>query len=232
MLLRALCVAVGLVTAASSANAAGFFFFLPIGAIQNAVQGGHCVPATAKAGDQINVGGKLWVIKETNGESSRCSQYPNWPVIAKLEPYVSEAELAAEVDTCLPMGAAEGATTTLPGLGEVRIRKINSTDCTDMRNPVSARVVRVRYATAPQPSAPPPVEVVKPAPVQEPKPALQPVVAPSPQEPPKMVTTGSLPPTQQKSIADRLRELKQLRDENLITEAVYEAKQKEILSGQ
>jgi len=37
---------------------------------------------------------------------------------------------------------------------------------------------------------------------------------------------------EKRALADRLRELKQLRDENLITQEIYEAKQREILAGQ
>jgi hypothetical protein len=233
--LRAFLIAAGLMAAAGSANAV-FFFFLPIGAIQNAVQGGHCVPATAKAGDRINIGGKSWVVKETNGVSSRCSQYPNWPVIAKLEPYVSEAELASEFQACLPMGATEGMTTTVVGVGEVYVRSVNANDCTDMRNPVSAQVVRVKYA---KPMASPTESAREPQPAtavgSEQRQAPHPVAAPTPiLETPKMLpaVTTQQPVKEQRSIAERLRELKQLRDENLITDAVYEAKQREILSGQ
>jgi hypothetical protein len=45
--LRALAIAAALLAVAGPANAF-FFFFLPLGAIQNAVQGGHCLPASAK----------------------------------------------------------------------------------------------------------------------------------------------------------------------------------------
>lgn len=239
MKLRSIAIAAALLAVAGSANA--FFFILPIGAIQNAVQGGHCVPSTAKAGDRINLGGKIWVVKETNGVSSRCSQYPNWPVIAKLEPYFSEAELAAEIQVCLPMGASEGNRTSVSGIGEVYVRSISNSgsECSDQRTPVSARVVRAQYANQP-PARQEPTNARQPQPATtpvavQPKPAQpEPVVNATPPEAPKLVPVVATqqPLKEARSVADRLRELKQLRDENLISESVYESKQKEILSGQ
>jgi hypothetical protein len=238
--LRSPAIAAALLTVAGSANAF-FFFILPIGAMQNAVQGGHCVPSTAKEGDRINLGGKIWVVKQTNGVSSRCSQYPNWPVIAKLEPFISETELAAEIQVCLPMGASEGNRTSVSGIGEVYVRSVSNSgsECSDQRTPVSARVVRVQYANQP----PTPQE---PANARQPQPAPTPVAAqPRPAQPdpvvnatlpeaPKLVPVVATqqPLREAKSVAERLRELKQLRDENLISESIYESKQKEILSSQ
>jgi hypothetical protein len=148
-------IAAALALVASSANA--WFFFLPLGAIQNAVQGGHCVSASAKVGDRINVGGKLWVVKELNGTSTRCTQYPNWPIIAKLEPYVSEAERRAEFQTCLGFGTTAGSTTIVPGIGEVVVKSVSNTgsECSDQRYPVSALVVRAEFASSsPNPNLP------------------------------------------------------------------------------
>lgn len=247
MKLRALAVTAALLAVCSSANAF-FFFFIPVGAIQNAVQGGHCVPQTAKAGDRINLGGKTWVVKETNGVSSRCSQYPNWPVIAKLEPYISEAELASEVQVCLPQGTSQGSRTSVSGLGEVYVRSVSnsSSDCSDMRSPISARVVRVGGANHPvaqpqpsnasqsQPGDMPQSQANAPA-AEQPKSATRdPAANSTAAEPPKLVSVVATqqPLKETKTVAERLRELKQLRDENLITESVYESKQKEILSSQ
>jgi hypothetical protein len=246
MKIRALALTAALLAVSGSANA--FFFFIPVGAIQNAVQGGHCVPQTAKAGDKINLGGKTWVVKETNGVSSRCSQYPNWPVIAKLEPYVSEAELAAELQVCLPMGATEGATTVVYGIGEVYVRSVSTTgsNCSDVREPVSARVVRVKYAnpplrpqestkaTDPAPTNAPQLQPATAPVAEQPKPPTRDAASVGAVEPPKLVpVVATQPPLKEtKTVVERLRELKQLRDENLITESLYESKQKEILSSQ
>lgn len=257
MKIRALVLAGSLASISASAHAV-FFFFLPIGAIQNAVQGGHCVPETAKAGDRINLGGKSWVIKETNGVSSRCSQYPQWPVIAKLEPYISETEAAEEMQACLPAGTTPGARTNVPGVGEVYVRSLISSgvDCTDMRTPVSARVVRAGNVSQPpiaQPQRTDPVKVAcVPAGVgpgdrtsagdrqveivrvlRRGPPCDSRPEAPMIAEYREIPVTPSLSPAPPgKSISERLRELKQLREENLITQEVYEGKQREILAGQ
>jgi hypothetical protein len=237
--LRVLAIAAALLAVTGSSNA-GFFFFLPIGAIQNAVQGSHCVSATAKVGDRINLGGKNWVVKETNGVSSRCSQYPNWPVVAKLEPYLSEAELASEIQVCLPMGASQGSSITLQGLGEVYVRSVSSvgSECSDTRAPMSARVVRAQYANQPATSQPSTSghdsQATTPAADPPKSPQPEPVVNATAPEPPKIVPVVATQPLlkEAKSVVERLRELKQLRDENLISEPVYESKQRDILSGQ
>jgi hypothetical protein len=234
MKVRALALTAALVTATGSAHA-WFFFILPLGAIQNAVQGGHCVPTSAKAGDRMNIGGNEMVVKETNGISSRCSQFPNWPVIAKLEPYVaplSEAELAADMQVCVSAGATAGSTHTVPGVGEVLIRSVSqsSTECGDLRAPVSARAVRKSHAASKM-TEPTPTRVRA---AEEPTPQVQPTSSAAtsnvPSTTPAVLTQQPL--KEPKSVVERLRELKQLRDENLITDAVYEAKQREILAGQ
>lgn len=170
--------------------------------------------------------GRVWVVKEINGESSRCSQYPNWPMIAKMEPYVSEEELAAEMPACLPMGTSSGTTVSMSGVGPVHVRAVNSmaTDCSDARFPVSARVVRAKYADQPAPSSA--ASSAQSSAPQTPPPA------PSDTRSTEPLTSASGSNKEQRSAADRLRELKQLRDENLITDAVYESKQKEILANQ
>lgn len=232
-------VAAGLLVALSAPANAFFFFFLPIGAIQNAVQGGHCVPQSTKVGDRINLGGKNWVVKQTNGVSSRCSQYPNWPVIAKLEPYISETEATAETQVCVAMGTSQGSNTFVQGMGEVYVRSVSSsgTDCTDMRTPVSARVVRLSHANQPvveQPKMAEPQRASAPGP-ELPKPVANELAARSPTlETPKLIPVEATqqPVASSKTTVEKLRELKQLRDENLLTESVYESRQKEILSNQ
>lgn len=206
MKLRAVALAAGLLAAHTAANA-WFFFIIPTGAIQSAIQGDHCIPASAKEGDRITAQGRDWIVKSTSGVSSRCNHTPQWPVIAKLEPIYSEAELQAEHSICVAEGASIGSKTTVPGLGEVYVKSLGTDGCSDQRTPVSAKVVRLpnqatldSQKTAAAPKAPP-----IPAPVAAPE---------------------------KKAIADRLRELKQLRDENLITQDAYEAKQRDILAGQ
>lgn len=206
MRIRYLALAAGLF-AHGAANA--WFFILPIGAIQNAVQGAHCVPAGAKPGDKINVGGKYWTVVENNGSSNRCSQYPAFPNIAKMTPYLSDEDLRAPVQACLPPGAQAGQRTSIPILGEVEVQAITGDSCSDVRMPVSAMVVRVAGLVTP--------------------PATQPVSLSNTPLPPQYKTE---PVPEPKSVADRLRELKKLRDENLITPEVYEAKQRDILSSQ
>jgi hypothetical protein len=108
----------------------------------------------------------MWVVKELNGTSSRCAQYPSWPIIAKLEPYVSEAEGRAEVQVCLGLGTTAGTTTTVPGLGEVLVKSVSNTgsECSDQRYPVSALVVRAAFAnSSPNPSPPSDANLPSPA---------------------------------------------------------------------
>lgn len=218
---RAIALAAGLLAAHTAANA--WFFFIPTGAIVNAVQGGHCVSASAKAGDTFKsvTDGRMYVINETNGTSSRCAN-PDFPVVAKASPYFTEAELREQHPVCLAQGAGVGATTTVPGLGEVQVVSVDPTGCSDMVKPISARVVRVQAVQSP---APPQARLPE-APLTYGGRPIRPV---SDQRPAEPSDTAGQP---QKSVADRLRELKQLRDENLITQELYEAKQKEILSSQ
>lgn len=96
MKLRAIALSAGLLAAHTAANA-WFFFIIPTGAIQSAIQGDHCVPATAQVGDRITTQGRDWIVKSTSGTSSRCAHTPQWPVIAKLEPITdAEQQAAAE----------------------------------------------------------------------------------------------------------------------------------------
>lgn len=206
---RAIALAAGLLAAHTAANA--WFFFLPIGAIQNAVYGSHCVPAAAKPGDRINVGGRLWTVVENNGQSSRCSQYPALPNIAKMEPYYTDDQLKASVQACLRQGATVGTRTSVPAIGEVEVQEILSGTCSDVATPVTARVVRVKGAELLRQEQAPPQQA-----------ALQPVK----EEAPRMKE-----PAAQKSVADRLRDLKALRDQDLITQEVYESQQRQILSA-
>lgn len=222
MNIRSIALGTALFLLASSAHAV-FFFILPFGAIQNAVQGAHCVPSTAKVGDRINLGGKEWVVKELNGVSSRCNQYPNWPIIAKMEPYVDPS---ADMQVCLPSGSAAGQFTQGPDGTEIYIRSVEAHgfECKDSSRPVSARAVRAEYGPKPivTPASAPPRQIEP-----TPEPTLVPTGDRRTLEPLK-----ASPPTETKSVVERLRELKQLRDENLITDSVYESKQREILSGQ
>jgi hypothetical protein len=207
MNVRAIAVAAGLLAAHTAANA-WFFFIIPTGAIQSAIQGDHCIPAHAKVGDRITAQGRDWIVKDTSGTSSRCSHTPQWPVIAKLEPILSPAELEAEHSICVAEGTSAGSRTTVPGLGEVHIRSIGTDGCSDQRTPISAKVVRL------------PNQATLDA-------ARKTVVAPAPAPSPAPIVAA----TEKKGVVDRLRELKQLRDENLITQELYESKQKEILAS-
>jgi len=254
-----------------SAAHAWFFFFIPTGAIMAAIEGNHCVSASARPGDKILLNGRQWEVKSTNGVSSRCGNTPHWPVIAKLEPILTETELKSELRICAAEGTSVGSRTTIPNVGDVEVISIGGNDCSDAQAPVSARVVRVRglellkadrdasQALAPTVSAAPesstssltacvsaqagPREVLE-VPGQGRMEIVR-VIGPSAQclthRRPWLAEVKhfgapdlqvSAPPPQAKSVAERLRELKQLRDENLITESVYESKQKEILAGQ
>lgn len=142
MRLRALALAAGLVAAHSAANA-WFFFIIPTGAIQSAIQGNHCVSSTAKEGDKIMADGREWIIKSTSGMSRRCTN-PNLPVIAKVEPQLTQKELETQTQVCLPHGTDVGTTNTLPMLGRVQVVALGpSTDCSDQAKPISALVVPI-----------------------------------------------------------------------------------------
>jgi hypothetical protein len=251
---------------------AWFFFWIPTGQIQSAIQGDHCVSEAARPGDKIMANGRQWEVKSTSGASSRCSQTPQWPIIAKLEPVLTEAELKTEMQICAAQGTAAGSRTTVPGVGEVEVISVLGNDCSDTRAPTSVRVVRVkglelvkrereslsRASTSPSDPPESPYSTQPTACVSAgagPREVLEVdgrgrveivrVLGPSvqcfaPRRPwlAEVKNFGapdqqaSTPPPQAKPVVDRLRELKQLRDENLITDSVYEAKQKEILSAQ
>jgi hypothetical protein len=226
MKIRHLALATGLIAAHGAANA-WFFFFLPIGAIQGAIEGQHCVAAHVKVGDVITTQGRQWNVKSTSGVSSRCNNTPQWPVIAKLEPILTPSEIASEQTICMGQGVSVGSRTTVPLLGEVEVRSLGSaSECSDTRTPVAARVVRVAGLQSPRP-----VPQASPQPVAEPTPQTTPQPVSFTNTPfPPQYKTSTVP--EAKSVTDRLRELKQLRDENLITQDVYEAKQRDILQAQ
>jgi hypothetical protein len=126
-------------------------------------------------------------------------------VIAKLEPYLTDDELKTEASACLPIGASVGQRTSVPVLGEVEVRAVTNEGCSDHMKPVSVRVVRVRGAE--------PLRQAQQAPVKAHEPAAK------------------VPEATPKPVAERLRELKLLREQDLITQEVYEAKQRDILAG-
>ena len=66
---------------------AWFFFFLPTGAIADAITGAsgdNCVGENTKIGDKIAIKGDVMIVKSISGSSSRCSD-PKYPVRAELE---------------------------------------------------------------------------------------------------------------------------------------------------
>jgi hypothetical protein len=262
--------AVALISLHGAANA--WFFFIPIGGIQSAIQGDHCVSESAKQGDRITANGREWIVVSTSGTSSRCAHTPQWPVIAKLDPILTDAELRAEHSVCVSRGLVVGSKTRIPGLGDVEVKSIGGNNCNQEVAPISAVVTRIQNPNA------------KPAPFKaEPANALTNASSPESVQPPSTLcvrlgagpgdrletpegtvevvrvlkqgtclspsrplmaevrpaadvavhpTLVTAPDTPKKTVVERLRELKQLRDENLVTESVYESKQKEILSGQ
>lgn len=78
--------------AAACTQLAGcFFVFIPGSLIAKAgdaitgAEGDHCVPATAKVGDQIMLpGGAMGTIKSLSGTTSRCKDEAR-PIRAKIE---------------------------------------------------------------------------------------------------------------------------------------------------
>ena len=76
----------------SQANA-WFFFWLPVGAIADAMSGGegtNCVAESVKVGDPVNFNGQRMKVKSLSGTSSRCSDSSK-PIRALLEPDDSPA---------------------------------------------------------------------------------------------------------------------------------------------
>lgn len=201
--------------------ASAWFIWIPTGQIQGAIEGNHCVSETAKEGDRISAQGREWIVKSVSGVSSRCAGTPQWPVIAKLEPVLTDSELRQIHTICAGQGVQVGNRTTIPGLGEVEVRSISLTGCSDTRAPVAANVVRLQssfvQAALARLRALPSIGNARTStpPVAEPA-----VTPPTP-------ASGA-----SRSAVERLRELKQLRDENLITDSVYEQRQREILREQ
>lgn len=221
----------------------------------NGVEGAHCIPPNAKVGDTIGLpDGTKWKVVSTSGTSDRCHNVYQ-PIRAKLEPIYS-GEQGPEQDVCVGRGSQPGDRVRLPASPEMVIVRLGgSAACTlDYQRPVSA-VARATNTLAKYTPVPPghacvpgtlkagdvhydngnPMRV---ATVAEYSPACagtnMPNLAaliPATVQPP---TQPEAPPpsTPQKSVVDRLRDLKQLRDENLITQEIYEAKQREIMAGQ
>ena len=66
---------------------AWFFFFLPVGAISDAISGAsgdNCVGENTKVGDKITLKGDIMIVKSLSGTSSRCSD-SRYPIRAELE---------------------------------------------------------------------------------------------------------------------------------------------------
>jgi len=258
--LRAIAVAVGLAAAHTAANA-WFFFFIPGGAISAVadkiagVEGEHCIPSTAKPGDVIGLpDGTKWKVISVSGTSDRCRNVYQ-PIRAKLEPIYS-GEQGPEQEVCVGRGSQAGDRVRLPASPEMVIVRLGgSATCSiDYQRPVSA-VARATNTVAKYTPIPPghacvpgtlkagdihydngnPMRI---ATVAEHAPAcagtnmpnlaaLFPATVQQPQaEAPPAASTA------QKSVVDRLRDLKQLRDENLITQELYETKQRDIMNGQ
>jgi hypothetical protein len=269
----------GFLLAGVSLPATAWFFIIPGGLISGiadkmtGAEGEHCVAASARLGDRIRVGDTQWVVKSLSGTSSRCNA-PQFPIRARLEPYLTEEELRAEIGACVSDGKRVGEQVLVPGVGDVLIRSISTVaDCSDAKTPLRVRAVRLGGIQPTSQAEQPPTTIAS---TLEPQRSTS-VVLPSNMtcvpfgtgpgdkmnvsgreveivrilrnEPHcesqagtpliavyKVVTaTGPAPTTvldpTARPVADRLRELKQLRDENLITQEIYEARQREILSG-
>ncbi len=207
-----------------------FFFFIPGGMISgiadkvSGVEGDHCVAESAKVGDMISLpGGQAALVKSLSGTSSRCTG--PYPIRARLEVQLSEAMRSQEHSTCVSRGVKVGDRITVLGLGEVEVKRFTSaTQCGgDLNKPLEAMVMSTQAAKKEAVYVPVPVD-----------PNWQPVKtsAPTPLPAPAAAPAPSTMPAQSRTAFDRLRELKQMRDENLITQEVYEAKQRDILQSQ
>jgi len=214
--IRTIALAAGLVAAHTAANA-WFFFILPVGGLIsaasdkiNGVEGAHCVPSTAKPGDVIGLpDGTKWKVISTSGTSDRCINVYQ-PIRAKLEPVLS-GQPGPEQDVCVGIGSKPGDRSHIPGVGQVEVVRLGgSAVCLEPSRtlPVVARTPNsIERFTPPSPNAA--------------------------TTPPVMAPTAPAPePSPQKPLAERLRDLKQLRDENLITQELYEAKQRDVMNGQ
>lgn len=175
------------------------------------VEGMHCVKTTAKVGDIISgPGDSRWVVRSLSGTATRC---PNeFPIRSRLEGHYSDAEQKALQTTCVSRGAKIGDRYHERGVGQVVVREVAEfgTSCPDERTPKEARVLPVA-SIQPQTTTPRSVNAT---------------VA-SPPAPP-MNKVADAP----KSVADRLRDLKSLHDQGLVTKEIYEEKQRDILKSQ
>lgn len=123
---------------------------------------------------------------------------------ATATPAPTAAAAPAEKKVCVSKGRSTGARFTIPGEGEHVVKQILPHGGNCLSSVADwAVVVPVEESEAP------------PA-------RLVPVVAPVP---------AKAPPAPSRSVSERLRDLKKLREENLITQEVYDAKQRDILSG-
>lgn len=220
-----------LLTSQGAANA-WFFFIIPgsvTGAIADKISGAegeHCVGETARVGDRIRLpNGYFGIVQSLSGTSSRCQG--QYPIRAKMDIRLPESVRTAEHTVCVGLGAKPGDKFIAMGLGEVVIRRIPITpsQCgSDAKAPNDAIVVSTQAAERPLVSPEPTVSSATPSPA-----LVTPTVANVQRE---QAGANPSPALQDRTVVERLRELKKLRDENLITQELYEAKQKEILASQ
>ena len=190
--------------------ASAWFFFIPGSVIDAAadkmqgVEGDHCVSVYAKVGDKINLpGGRAGTVRSLSGASSRCGN-SSIPIRARLDLDEWSAVAAGQQQTlCIPHGLRPGDKYTDMALGSVVIRQLSVTATQCTDAKLPVQATVVSAVASTAPAMPP-----------------------AAQEAPTQLAAAP------KTITDRLRELKLLRDENLITQDVYEAKQKEILQSQ
>lgn len=214
---------------------AWFFFFIP-GSVTSAIsdkltgsEGDHCVSSAAKVGDTITIGGSTYLVKSLSGTSMRCTNSAH-PIRAMLEPVATpvvapvvaipspavvpewQPEKVFHLMRCVwPSAQANDAyNDSSAGYGTItRVTALYAPECNTER----PHMATVRfYGNPPSENLPNVTTPAQPAQLAQPAQSAQ--------------------SAQSKSIADRLRELKQLRDENLITAEQYESKQREILAAQ
>jgi len=180
------------------------------------LEGNHCVRESVKVGDVIaGPADSKWTVKSLSGSSARCRS--GFPIRARIEAYYTEAESRALQSICVAQGRKIGDRFNVRGVGEVIVRDISDslTACSDMSKPISVSVLPIAVLTTAVPAAASSSAAIRPD--GTPLPATSPPAA--------------IPPTA-RSISERLRELKQLRDQDLITQEVYEEKQRDILKSQ
>jgi hypothetical protein len=213
----------GLVAAHTTAHA-WFFFFVP-GEVTSAIadkltgsEGEHCIGTANAVGDRISVGGAVFIVKSTSGTSSRCTNTAH-PIRARLEPAPPQvvtipppapAPALAANATCVALGVSQGDRVPIAGRDVEVVRIIRNGPPCDYPSPM---IAEYREALA-LPTQPETTVAVEPAPGFF----------------PRIVSLPAAPVG--RTVQERLRELKLLRDENLITQENYEAKQREILSSQ